>query len=386
MSDHKDPEQIEHHNSSSNDLFITSSGESVSRTDDSIIVKLSAGRVVFSTATINGGFRRDLTAVYNHQLSHAAIHSHELEGGSVESYLAITAERLHLDPDTTAGLLTAAKMKHAAVVTESFRGLEVTALITAGIEVNGGRAGDPASYYQESGKISPIGGTINTILIINADLPERTCIQTVMTATEAKSVALQQLMAQSQYSSGIATGSGTDGIAIIADSTSSQHLTDAGKHSKLGELIGTTVIKATAEALNRQSGLNTLSQRNLMVRLARFGITEEEVWSAATKLDGENRRARFIEALREIACEPGLVAAVSAVIHIHDEISWGLIPAVAGQNAASRLLQAIPDLTGIQGGDCSFSLTHQQSILDNLKITIAYMAKQRCLSRTDILG
>nr|WP_319539832.1 adenosylcobinamide amidohydrolase [uncultured Methanospirillum sp.] len=386
MSDHKDPEQIEHHNSSSNDLFITSSGESVSRTDDSIIVKLPPGRVVFSTATINGGFRRDLTAVYNHQLSHAAIHSHELEGGSVESYLAITAERLHLDPDTTAGLLTAAKMKHAAVVTGSFRGLEVTAVITAGIEVNGGRAGDPASYYQESGNIFPVGGTINTVLIMNADLPERTCIQAVMTATEAKSVALQQLMAQSQYSSGIATGSGTDGIAIIADSTSSQHLTDAGKHSKLGELIGTTVIKATAEALNRQSGLNTLSQRNLMVRLARFGITEEEVWSAATKLDGENRRAWFIEALREIAREPALVAAVSAVIHIHDEISWGLIPTVAGQNAASRLLQAIPDLTGIQGGDCSLSLTHQQSILDNLKITIAHMAKQRCLSRTDILG
>lgn len=380
MSDHIDPDQLSSVDSTMKDLFITSSGETVSRTNDSIIVKLPPGRIVFSTATSHGGFQRDLTAVINHQLSHDAIHSHQLEGGSVEAYLGITAKRLNLDPGTTAGLLTAAKMNHAAIVTESFRGLEVTAIITAGIEVNGGRAGDPASYYQESGSILPIGGTINTILIINADLLERTCIQAVMTITEAKTVALQQLMAQSQYSSGIATGSGTDGIAIIADSTSSQHLTDAGKHSKLGELIGTTVIKATTEALNRQSGLNALSQRNMMVRLARFGITEEEIWSVATKLDGENRRARFIEALREIGCEPALVAAVSAIIHIHDEISWGLIPAVAGQNAASHLLHAIPDLSGISGDDYNFSLTHQQSILDNLKVIIAYIAKQRYLS------
>ena len=383
MSDHKEPDQIDSPDSSSNDLFITSSGESVSRTDDSIIIKLPPGRSVFSTAAMNGGFRRDITAVYNHQLSHAAIHAHQLEGGSIEAYLAITAGRLDLDPGTTAGLLTAAKMDHAAFVTESYRGLEVTAVITAGIEVNGGRAGDPASYYQESGTITPVRGTINTILIINAALPERTFLQAVMTATEAKTVALQQLMAQSQYSSGIATGSGTDGIAIIADSTRSPHLTDAGKHSKLGELIGNAVIKGTTEALHRQSGLNALSQRNLMVRLARFGITEEEIWSAASKLDGENRRTRFIEALREMAREPALVAAVSAVIHIHDEISWRLIPTVAGQMAASRLLHAMPGLGGIQGDESGLSLDHQLSVLDNLKTTIAFIAKQKCLTHID---
>jgi len=380
MSDPIKPHSTDRPDSTAKDLFVTTSGERVSRTDDSIIVKLPPGRVVLSTATMNGGFRRDLTAVYNHQLSHSAIHSHDLEGGSIEAYHAITAERLNLDPDTTAGLLTAAKMNHAAIVTESFRGIEIIAIITAGIEVNGGRAGDPASYYQESGKITPVGGTINTLLIINADLPERTCIQAVITATEAKTVALQQLMAHSQYSSGVATGSGTDGIAIIADTSSSQHLTDAGKHSKLGELIGSAIIKGTTEALSRQSGLNSLSQRNLMVRLARFGITEEEIWSVATKLDGENRRTAFIDALREVAREPALVSAVSAVIHIHDEISWGLIPTVAGQMAACTILSAIPEQRDNQNIRADWYLSHQKSVLENLKITIAYIAKQKCLS------
>jgi len=379
MSDSIDSHLLNNSDNTVEDLFITSSGETVSRTEDSIIMRLPPGRVVFSTATMNGGFRSDLTAVYNHQLSHDAIHSDQLEGGSVEAYLAIIAKRQNLDHETTAGLLTAARMKHAAVVTESFRGLEVTALVTAGIEVNGGRAGDPASYYQESGKIFSIGGTINTILITNADLPERTCIQVVMTATEAKTVALQQLMAQSRYSSGIATGSGTDGIVIIADTTSSHHLTDAGKHSKLGELIGTTVIKGTTEALNRQSGLNSLTQRNLMIRLARFGITEEEIWFEATKLDGENRRTEFINTLREVTREPALVAGVSAVIHIHDEISWGLIPAVAGQNAASRLLQTLPHLMGVDDDNYNLSPFHKQNVLDNIITTFAYIVKQKCL-------
>ncbi len=381
MSDFIDSYKMEYPDSPVKDLLVTSSGEIVSKTDDAIIVRLPLDRIVFSSGVVNGGFRRGLTAVYNHQLSHATIHSPQLERGSVENYLLITAKRLNLDPDTTTGLLTAANMIHAAIITESFRGLEVTALITAGIEVNGGRAGDPATYYQESGNISPVGGTINTILIINADIPERTCIQAVMTATEAKTVALQQLMAPSQYSSGIATGSGTDGIIIIADTTSSQKLTDAGKHSKLGELIGTAVIKGTTEALNRQSGLNSLSQRNLMIRLARFGITEEEIWSAASRLDGENRRAKFIDALREIACEPSLVAAISAVIHIYDEITWGLIPAVAGQHAACKILAGIPVREKYETHEGNFiPLSHQMSVLENLKITIAYIAKQKVLS------
>ena len=74
----------------------------------------------------------------------------------------------------------------------------MTAIITAGIEVNGGRAGDPASYFQESGKIERIGGTINTILLIGADLPERTMVRALITSTEAKTAALQELMAQSR--------------------------------------------------------------------------------------------------------------------------------------------------------------------------------------------
>ena len=67
---------------------------------------------------------------------------------------------------------------------------------------------------------------------------EGTLLEAFMTATEAKTVALNNLKIPSQYSNGYATGTGTDGLAIFSNLESETFLTNAGKHSKLGELIG----------------------------------------------------------------------------------------------------------------------------------------------------
>jgi len=218
-------------------------------------------------------------------------------------------------------------MKNTAVVSETFRDLNVTAIVTAGIDKNGGRAGDPASYYETGNSFEPVGGTINTILIIGADLHEHTLARAMMTATEAKAAALQQLMARSNYSSGIATGSGTDMIAIVADPASSLHLTDAGKHAKLGELIGLTVIAATTAALAWETGLSPQSQRDVLVRLSRFGVGEEDLYRIAAELPGTcPDRGAFLDHLRAWSRDPGAVTRVAAALHVMDEAGWGLVP------------------------------------------------------------
>ncbi|MDD1723783.1 MAG: adenosylcobinamide amidohydrolase [Methanospirillum sp.] len=360
-------------------ILVTSNGERAFRNESSILVKLPPGRAVLSTARVNGGYREDLEAVFNNKPSHHATKTHELEGGSIEAYLRITAERLGVDPEKTAGIMTAARMKHAAIVTRSFRGVEVTAIITGGIEVNGGRAGDPASYYQESGKIERLG-TINTILVIGAHLPPPTMVRAVITAAEGKTVVLQQLMAPSRYSSGIATGSGTDGIIVITDTTHGITLTDAGKHSKLGELIGQCIIEATTETLKRQSDLTPLTQRDVMVRLDRFSVKEEDIWRRSCVMAGENRRPGFTASLREISREPALVGATAAVLHIHDEISWGLVPDTAGRNAAIKILLSFPPIMGTERFDeLVVILSAEENVLENLLKTIAWITKQRAL-------
>ena len=359
-------------------LHITSNKEEIYRSEDSIFIRLPPGRNILSTSWMNGGYQEGLIGVFNHQPPHHATCSHSLKGGSVEAYLGLIADGLGFTPQNSAGLLTAAKMKHAAIVTRAFRGVEVTAVITGGIEVNGGRAGDPASYFQENGQIEKISGTINTLLIIGAHLPAYALTKAVTTATEAKTAALQELMAQSKYSTGIATGSGTDGIAIISDTTHEKYLTDAGKHSKLGELIGVVIKEATKKALKQQSELSPESQADIMVRLSRFGIREEEVWNYATRLDGENRRPAFFQSLHQISRDPHLLSGVTAIIHIIDEISWELLPETAGKEAARIYLRVMPEMCGLTPDDELGSLLKEESpIIELLMKTLAWIIKNR---------
>lgn len=318
------------------------SGETVRREDDTLVVQFSGPRHVISTSWLNGGYRRDLSAVFNHQIPLDACDDCH-ENGGIETYLETVAASMRLDPRGTCGLVTRAEMKNAVAVTARFRNLAVTAIVTAGIDKNGGRAGDPASYCEENGLFEPVGGTVNTVLVIGADLPEYALCRAVVTASEAKAVALQQLMARSLYSSGIATGSGTDMIAIVADPGSPLHLSDVGKHSKLGELIGRTVIDATTAALEKETGLSPRSQLDVLVRLSRFGIAETDLCDAVPGDGGTGNpypfdRDALMEYLERWARRPQNVARAAAALHLLDEGAWGLLPEAVVRTTIIQIL------------------------------------------------
>lgn len=309
-------------------MTVLPGNERVENHGATLVVRFKGPRKILSTSWLNGGYRADLHAVFNHQIPVEACESCH-NGGSVRGYLEGVARDLGFGVGAVTGLVTRAEMRNTVIITEQFRDLAVTAIVTAGIDKNGGRAGDPASYYEDGDSFEPVGGTINTILVIGADLPEYAMARAIITASEAKAVALQQLMARSQYSCGIATGSGTDMIAIVSDPKSRLHLTDAGKHAKLGELIGRTVIRATTEALEMETGLSAESQRDVLVRLSRFRVTEEDLWTASSPSPGSQMgaedRNRFLRTLRSRATDPVFLARVTAALHIVDEETWGLI-------------------------------------------------------------
>lgn len=348
-------------------IYKTSSGEEVFRNENSVVVRFPGKRNAITTSYVNGGYQEELTAIFNHEPKPTKGHcSHDLEGGSVEAYIGIHSRRLGLDPDTTAAMMTAAKMKNAAISTRSFRNLEVTSIVTAGIEVNGGRAGDPASWHEEEGQTVYVGGTINTIILINCCLPAHTLTRVIMTATEAKTVAIQQLMAPSKYSPGIATGSGTDQICVISNLESPHVITWAGKHSKLGELVARCVIDATTEALAKQTNLTPDSQRDMLVRLDRFGVDEKKYWEVAASLEGENKRDQFIRNLRDFSKTPAVVAMVSSLLHIVDEMNWCLIPELAGKSAALSMMKALPAVVNTQKNpDFNSIIDERNSIIEN---------------------
>jgi adenosylcobinamide hydrolase len=165
-------------------------------------------------------------------------------------------------------------------------------------------------------------------------------------------------------------------IAVVADRTSPHCLTDAGKHSKLGEMIGLCVLEAIVKALELQSEMTALSQRDMLVRLERFGVDEAMYWKAASRIEGENRKVGFLRALRGASRNPSLVGSTCAVLHVMDEISWGLLPETAGRKAAISIMKGLPELVGYNGVvPLDDLLDEKDSIIDNWVRVTAWLIK-----------
>ncbi|HWR05686.1 adenosylcobinamide amidohydrolase [Sporomusa sp.] len=321
-------------------LYTLSTGDTVYREDTSVIISFEKPRNVLSTSRLNGGYRDNLKAVFNHDMKNAT----GVDGATYLDYLQGVAKHLGLNPARATGMGTAASMENVAIQSESYQTLTVTAIVTGGVEGNGGRAGDPATYFSPGKKTTlHKPGTINIMLVIDADIPSGTMTRALVTCTEAKTAALQELMAGSKYSNGLATGSGTDQTMVIANPGSPLYLEDAGKHSKLGELIGRTVKQAVKEALLRQTGLSPQKQHSVLRRMNRFGVTEETLYQQYLQEYGMIDKQRFSTSLRQLDKEPALLTGTSLYVHLLDQFQWQLL-------SGDELTQAGNDLLLLTAG------------------------------------
>ena len=321
-------------------LCTLSTGDTVHRYYKNLIIMFNRPRKVLSTSVYNGGYSETLAAVFNHDCNPGAGMACTLRAPTYEEHMRLIAGEAGLNPDRVTGMATAASMDNVAVCAREYENLTVTALVTGGIEVNGGRAGDPATHFQPLEKEAITKpGTINIMLVIDADLPAGVLARALVTCTEAKTAALQELLADSRYSSGLATGSGTDQTIIIANPASPLYLESAGKHSKLGELIGLAVKQAVKEALQRQTGLSPAKQHSVLRRCRRYGITEETVWQSYQARGAESlSKALFMEHLHALDKETSLVTYASLYIHLLDQMEWELLTPAAVADAAGILL------------------------------------------------
>jgi adenosylcobinamide amidohydrolase len=312
------------------------------REDKIIYARFLRPHQVISTCRAAGGLRTGLQYLYNHQGCEPAGHmhsgSHSKAAREPEGYRQDVCDKYGLPAEACATLGTAANMHLAQIEQLSFRDLTVVAVVTGGVEGNAGRAGDPAFGWEgpdgyeslkpaeaESGEPKP--GTINTMIFINLPLTPGALTRTIMTATEAKSAALQELAVNSRYSDGLATGTGTDQIAVAAMEIDGRRpLTGAGKHSKLGELIGRTVKAAVKGTLLRQNGMTTDRQCSVKIHLERFGLNTESLISTISEHLSENEAALLRNNFRGIFHDPPTVAAVAALAHLKDKFAWGILP------------------------------------------------------------
>lgn len=308
-------------------FFKTSLKDEIYYLKDTIFVKFNANRNGISTSKLNGGFSDSYKSVFNHHLTQENIDY--LENRSVDDYLIELCESFDFDSNHSTGMLTLAEMKNVSVVNKSYKNIDVVAITTAGVRTNAARAGDPASFHEENGKF----GTINTIILMNCYLDSETLLDAFMTATEAKTVALNDLKIPSQYSDGYATGTGTDGLCIFSNLDSNNRLTNAGKHSKLGELIGKCVTESVKNAIKKQVWISEKSQSNVLVRLNRYSLDINEFYD---KLDCD--KELFIRNLQKEMKKQENVAITSSVLNLVDEIECGLIKKEDGINLAQKIV------------------------------------------------
>ncbi len=169
-----------------------------------------------------------------------------------QAVLASALKKFRLGPHQAVLLSTAADPRCLAVVTRKYGWLTVTALVTAGAGSNAMRAGTDYGDWIDGKRVPRRPpGTINVLLIVSVDLTPGAMARLIITVTEAKSAALQDLGIKSSFTPGVlATGTGTDEVIVVAGRGHRQRL--AGGHTKLGELAARATHQAVLRALIRQ--------------------------------------------------------------------------------------------------------------------------------------
>ncbi|MEH7245842.1 heme ABC transporter ATP-binding protein [Neobacillus niacini] len=148
------------------------------------------------------------------------------------------------EPSETVGMMTAVILEDVTYKFFEQDSFSIFVVITAGV----GNAIDVSKSEHHSYMTVP--GTINTWIFINGELTEEAFIQSIMTATEAKTKALHDLIVMDRVTCTIATGTSTDSI-LIAATQSGEKLEYAGTITPLGKLIGKAVYECTSEAIQK---------------------------------------------------------------------------------------------------------------------------------------
>jgi adenosylcobinamide amidohydrolase len=210
----------------------------ISLAKNAIVVKFREPARMASSAAVGGGFLTS-SAIVNL----ATTSAHTLRR-TPEELIARFVKRMRLEPGAV-GLLTAAPLEYAQCVLKDEGGIKVLALVTAGAS-NALNISERTSV-SHSGGAFPGPGTINTILVTDAEIADECMISTVISATEAKTAALVDLNTRSVSTGSQATGTGTDAVVVV--SGKGPPIRYAGGHTLYGQLVGEAVHAAVKHAL-----------------------------------------------------------------------------------------------------------------------------------------
>jgi adenosylcobinamide amidohydrolase len=267
-----------------------------------------------ATSTLEGE-RQGILTVGNHYLPPACwgiTHTLGFDTARRRIYQAIGKSQKH-----SCFLFTGADMGNLSVQKAEYRDLTVYALVTAGVKTNAVRTSvDQGQFYEP--------GTINVILMTNMTLTPRAMARGIISATEAKTAAMQDLDVRSCASPGAsqATGTGTDEVLIV-EGSGAVTLDNAGGHSKLGELIARTVYDGVKEAVYRQNDIE--KQRNVLRRLKERHIDAYGIFSECNRFADSDALRQAVAQFEETLLQPRYASFMESAFALSDAYERGLI-------------------------------------------------------------
>ncbi len=217
-------------------------GVSLSHTADMVHVRFARPHRALSSAVLNGGFCHASDFVNARVARHTP--------GPEEPALTLQqlSDKLQCC-GVTVGMMTAASLQSLRVESEMVCGEALAVLVTTGLH-NARRAGDPAEYHSLD-VVPAKNGTINLGIVTSVQVADEALVEMIMVATEAKVAVLHELGITSPISGRLATGTGTDAIAVFSGH-GRQRARFAGKHTILGERMAVMVMQVIRSSVIEQ--------------------------------------------------------------------------------------------------------------------------------------
>ena len=209
------------------------------RTDGRAVVVTSQRPLTALSSAVHGGGFQIARAVIN---LHVTKHDPCVDPAAM---LEAFARRVAV-PAPYVGLLTGAWTELATTGEEDGAGIATLAVATVGLSNRMAAAHGPIQVWMP--------GTINTIVVVDANPDPPALVNAVMTATEVKTLALHEAGLRDDAGR-LATGTSTDAV-VIAATGRGRGIRFGGPASELGWSIAQAVYKALTAGIHGWQGRN----------------------------------------------------------------------------------------------------------------------------------
>ncbi len=281
--------------------------------DNVLAVISSTDLTTVSSGIYNGGFHK-VKAILNVSVpdGYSDQHLHDDPMNLIhdaKANLAVTTDFV--------AMITAAKIANMSMVTRQKDGIFITVVATAGW-----RHGESSGEEIDAGHAH---GTINIIVFLNGNPTDSCLVSLFLTATEAKTAAMNDYDIRSRYTGDAATGTITDSLSV-ATTNQGETIELGGPASPIGQLVGSAVRQAVKEAANKQEGQHT--GRPLIRRLAEHCLSIEKLASELAKISDLGLDEKAVAAkLETILSSDSLSSAfLLAAVKMDEDCKKGLIP------------------------------------------------------------